>query len=132
MLRRLAVLLIAALTVVALAGVAIAGDVVVDAVYAAQYSFPFFIALVYAHGTQPLMDVQLLVNGETPVIEDRVQQYVLDPSRNLTLFVVKKYATHVVQAGDTLTAVVTDNEGDAGEKTVSCRLLWYHTVVCKP
>lgn len=131
MIRRLTVLLTAALTAVAVVGVATAGEVVVDAVYAAQYSFPFFIALVYAHGERPLVDVQLFAD-ETPVTEDRVQKYVLDASRNATLFVVKKYATNVVQSGDTLTAVVTDDVGDSGQKTVSCRLLLYQTVLCKP
>ena len=136
MLRFVAVFLAVALTVVGVIGVATAGDVVVDAVYAVQYGFyPLFIALVYAHGDRPLVDAQLLVNGTVPILEDRVQKYVLDPSRNATLFVIKKYGTTVVQPGDTLTALVTDEVADSGELAVPCGS-WPGTpsriVLCKP
>ena len=133
MIRLLALFLVAVLAVV---GVATADDVVVDAVYAVGYDFyPLFIALVYAHGDQPLVDVQLLVNDTTPIVEDRVQKYVLDPSRNATLFLIKKYATSVVQPGDTLTALVTDEAAGSGDLAVSCGS-WprtrYQIVLCKP
>jgi hypothetical protein len=141
MIRFVALLLAAALTVVGAVGVATAGEVVVDAVYAVQYDFSqfgssqFFIALVYAHGDQSLVDAQLLVNGTTPVLEDRVQRYVFDPSRNATLFVIKKLGATVVQPDDTLTALVTDGTGDSGELVVPCGSglrAGSFIVLCKP
>src|SRR5205807_1893878 len=135
MIRFVALFLVVALTVVGVGGVATAGDVVVDAVYAVQYSlYPFFIALVYAHGDAPLVDAQLL-NDTTPIVEDRVQKYVLDPSKNATLFVIKKFGTTVVQPGDTLKALVTDEAAGSGELAVSCGSLSqtpYYFVLCRP
>jgi hypothetical protein len=136
MIRFVALLLATALAVVGVVGVATAGEVVVEAVYAAQYGFyPLFIALVFAHGDLPLADVQLLVNDTTAIVEDRVQKYVLDPSKNAALFVIKQYGTNVVQSGDRLTALVHDNAGDPGELQVSCgSQVWgrHDIVVCKP
>ena len=135
MIRFVTLFLVVALTVVGVGGVATAGDVVVDAVYAVEYGFhSFFIALVYAHGEAPLVDAQLLVNG-TPIVEDRVQKYVLDPSSNATLFVIKKYGMTVVQPGDILTALVTDEVAGSGELAVSCGSLAptpYLVVLCRP
>jgi len=136
MTRFVALFLAVALTVVGVIGVAAAGDVVVDAVYAVQYGFyPLLITLVYAHGDRPLVDAQLLVNGAVPIPEDRVQKYVLDASRNATLFVIKKLAKDVVEPGDTVTALVTDEVADSGELAVPCGS-WprtrYQIVLCKP
>jgi hypothetical protein len=138
MIRFVALVLIAALMVVGVAGIAGAqATVEVEAVYAAQYSFPLFIAVVYAYGDAPLRDVQLMVDrgGSSMAIEDaRVQTYVLDASTNATLFVVKKFARNVVEQGDVLQAVVTSQAGGSGLKEASCgpgltRL--YQTAFCK-
>ena len=136
MIRFVALLLATALAVVGVVGVATAGEVVVEAVYAAQYGvYPLFIALVFAHGDLPLADVQLLVNDTTAIVEDRVQKYVLDPSKNATLFLIKKYGTTVVHPGDTLTALVTAEAGGGGALAVPCGSLSptpYYFVLCRP
>jgi hypothetical protein len=138
MIRFVALVLIAALMVVGVAGIAGAqATVEVEAVYAAQYSFPLFIAVVYAYGDDPLVDVQLMVDrgGSSIPIEDaRVRPYVLDSSTNATLFVIKKFAKNVVQPGDVLQAVVTSQAGGSGVKEVSCGpglTQLYQTAFCK-
>jgi hypothetical protein len=109
-----------------------AGEVTVDAVAAAQYRYGIFIALVYAHGARDLIDVQLVVN-DTPIVADQVEDDV-DPSTNATRWKILKHAPDVVAPGDTLTAVVTDAEGDSGVRGAACRTEyagWWLAAVCK-
>ena len=110
-----------------------AGDVTVDAVIAAQYPFGFFIALVYAHGTDELLDVQLVAN-DLPIVPDKVEAFSVDYANNATLWKIVKFAKDVVKPGDTLTAVVTDVQGGTGLGTAACgsgQAGWWRITVCR-
>jgi hypothetical protein len=125
------VLLTAFLTSGALPGWA--GEVTVDAVAAAQYRFGIFIALVHAHGARDLIDVQLVVN-DTPIVADQVEEHDVDPANNTTRWKILRFAPDVVAPGDTLTAVVTDTEGDSGVREAACLTEyagWSLAAVCK-
>jgi hypothetical protein len=107
--------LLAFLAVPASAGVVTAGSVT-----ATQYSYPYFTALVQATGTMPLVDAHLVVNGTTVVQADKVELVKLDPRGTYVLWKIYKYATGVVKPGDTVTAVVSDLDGDSDDRTIPC------------
>jgi hypothetical protein len=108
-------LLLASLAVPASAGVVTAGSVT-----ATQYSYPYFSALVQASGTAQLVDAHLVVNGTTVVQADKVEPVKLDGRGNYMLWKIYKYSTDVVKPGDTVTAVVSDIDGDSDDKMIPC------------
>ena len=108
-------LLLALLAVPASAGVVTAGSVT-----ATQYQYPYFTALVQATGTIALADVHLVVNGTTVVQADKVELVNLDRRGTYVLWKIYKYSTGVVNPGDTVTAVVTDIDGDSDDKMIPC------------
>ncbi|HYK02223.1 MAG TPA: hypothetical protein VE974_10735 [Thermoanaerobaculia bacterium] len=107
--------LLALFALPASAGVVTAGSVTVT-----QYSYPYFTALVQATGTMPLVDAHLVVNGTTVVRADKVELVKLDPRGTYVLWKIYKYAAGVVKPGDTVTAVVSDLDGDSDDRTVPC------------
>ena len=128
----LAVLVILCLSIVV--PPAIAGDVTVDSVVAAQYGFGYFVAVVIAHGTADLVNAQLSVNGTTAIVPDSIQEYVIDPAKNTTVWAIVKHANGVVKPADVLTATVTDIEGDADQKAALCGrgfVRLHQTALCK-
>lgn len=97
-----------------------AGVVTVGSVTATQYEYPYFTALVQASGTMTLADAHLVINGTTVVQADKVEQVNLDGRGTYVLWKIYKYATGVVRAGDTLTAVARDVDGESDDKLVPC------------
>ena len=97
-----------------------AGVVTVGSVTATQYQYPYFTALVQATGTTILADAHLVVNGTTVVQADKVEQVNLDGRGTYVLWKIYKYTTGVVRPGDTVTAVVSDLDGDSDDRSVPC------------
>ncbi len=97
-----------------------AGVVTVGSVTATQYQYPYFTALVQASGTTLLADAHLVVNGTTVVQADKVEQVNLDGRGTYVLWKIYKYATGVVKPGDTVTAVVSDLDGESDDHSVPC------------
>jgi hypothetical protein len=114
----LIVLLLTAALVVPVAP-AWSADVTVNTVVATQYAPGFFIALVYAQGAHDLIDAQIAVNNVV-VVPDKVEEYSASRPNNPTLWKIVKYARDVVKPGDTVTAIVTDTEGNSNSRTVTC------------
>jgi hypothetical protein len=104
--------------VVAFAAPAWATDLTVDVVAASQFDSGLFIALVSAHGPNPIIDAQLVVNS-TAVVPDKVEDYSFDTTRNVTLFKIVKYG-QVAKPGDTLTGIVTDTLANHASRTAVC------------
>jgi hypothetical protein len=103
-----------------LAGGALAAGPTVDTVLAVEYDSGVFSAAVLAHGPDLLTAALLKVNGVV-VIPDRTNHIILNAAKNLTLFTLTKFGPDpVVRAGDTVTADVTDLQGDMAEKSVTC------------
>jgi hypothetical protein len=117
---RLRMLALPALLLASLALPASAGVVTAGSVTATQYSYPYFTALVQARSTMPLADAHLVVNGTTVIQADKVELVNLDGRGTYVLWKIYKYATGVVQPGDTLTAVARDVDGDTDDNTVPC------------
>ena len=112
----LAVLVTAVL--VAVAAPAWATDLTVDVVAASQFDSGLFIAIVGAHGPNPIIDAQLVVNS-TVLVPDKVEDYSFDHTRNVTLFKIVKYG-QVAKPGDTLTGIVTDTLANHASHTSVC------------
>ena len=112
----LAVLVAAVL--VAFAAPAGATDLTVDIVAASQFDSGLFIAIVGAHGPNPIIDAQLVVNN-TALVPDKVEDYSFDHTRNVTLFKIVKYG-QVAKPGDTLTGIVTDTVANHASRTAVC------------
>ena len=105
----------------------------VDSVLAIEYNNGVFAAAVLAHGPEPLALARLLVN-DVEVVPDRADHIVLRPARNLTLFKFTKFGPEaVIQAGDVVTAEVTDVTGNTAEKSVNCApgQIFHQLVVCR-
>ena len=75
-------------------------------------------AIVGAHGPNPIIDAQLVVNN-TALVPDKVEDYSFDTTRNVTLFKIVKYG-QVVKGGDTLTGIVTDTVANHASRTAVC------------
>jgi hypothetical protein len=99
--------------------------VTVGSITASQYDYPYFSAMVQATGTTVLGDIYLTATGPNGTVlliqPDTIDRTNLDGYGLYVIYQIRKYNNpNVVNPGDTLTAVVTDQNGEHGEKSVLC------------
>ena len=106
---------------------ALAAGYKVNSVLAIQYDNDTFIATVLAQGPQPIMNVDIKVDGNL-LDNFKEDRFVLYPKLNLTLFKFTKKGT-IAQPGSQVTAIINDG---VTQKTVTCSKgqLFHQLVVC--
>jgi hypothetical protein len=101
-----------------------AGTVSVMSMTASQYDYPYFGAMVTASGTSILGDAHLVVTHAdgttTVVVPDSIERTDLDTRGYYVTYIFRRYASGVVKPGDTLTAVVRDQDASDSSKSAAC------------